>query len=385
MTEGARSHGPARPRAGCNAGRTVAAAAAVFLACSFATVAAEVVTHDPERSFGGYNLRVSQDPPGVFLMDMEGNTLHEWTCRVSDAFPGADVPTEPLASGHWSTARLLPDGSLLAISEGIGLVKLSPTSRVLWTHAGGEHGDLEVADDGTIYALGSRWNRVNWVNQKESVLEDYLVVLDPQGNETNRFSLLMAIWDSTFSNIIKASHMRRDGHVLRANALDILDGSGADRVPSFKAGSVLISLPGIDTIVVVEPELELVAWALFGMWLDQVDVAMLPDGDVLLLDGPDSSSRAVEIDPVTMEIEWEFERGARRPSDARWSGSVQRLPNGNTLISESDLGGAREVTPGGEIVWEYVSSSTGDPGERESVPFEVFRIRPDFPMDWLSD
>ncbi|MCX7013628.1 MAG: hypothetical protein NTW86_13910, partial [Candidatus Sumerlaeota bacterium] len=32
---------------------------------------------------------------------------------------------------------------------------------------------------------------------------------------------------------------------------------------------------------------------------------------------------------------------------------VQRLPNGNTLIAESDAGRIFEVTPGKELVWDY--------------------------------
>jgi hypothetical protein len=34
---------------------------------------------------------------------------------------------------------------------------------------------------------------------------------------------------------------------------------------------------------------------------------------------------------------------------------VQRLPNGNTLICEGLTGRIFEVTPGREIVWEYIS------------------------------
>ncbi len=35
--------------------------------------------------------------------------------------------------------------------------------------------------------------------------------------------------------------------------------------------------------------------------------------------------------------------------------SAQRLPNGNTFITEGMNGRMFEVTPAGEIVWEYVS------------------------------
>jgi hypothetical protein len=71
-------------------------------------------------------------------------------------------------------------------------------------------------------------------------------------------------------------------------------------------------------------------------------------------------SRAVEYNPVTMEKVWEY----THPIDDRATGgedkffswfisSVQRLPNGNTLICEGNAGRVFEVTPVGEIVWQY--------------------------------
>ena len=35
-------------------------------------------------------------------------------------------------------------------------------------------------------------------------------------------------------------------------------------------------------------------------------------------------------------------------------GNAQRLPNGNTHVTESSTGRLFEVTPAGEVVWEYV-------------------------------
>ena len=48
-------------------------------------------------------------------------------------------------------------------------------------------------------------------------------------------------------------------------------------------------------------------------------------------------------------------------------GSVQRLPNGNTLISESEKGHVIEVTPDKEIVWEYWFPYFNRQGKRETI------------------
>jgi hypothetical protein len=66
--------------------------------------------------------------------------------------------------------------------------------------------------------------------------------------------------------------------------------------------------------------------------------------------------------------------GAYNPAKAMWCytspsktgffaghiSGAQRLPNGNTLICSGEKGRLFEVTPGGEIVWEYVSPFGGE-------------------------
>jgi hypothetical protein len=57
-------------------------------------------------------------------------------------------------------------------------------------------------------------------------------------------------------------------------------------------------------------------------------------------------------------------------------GCAQRLPNGNTLITESSFGRFFEVTKEGEIVWEYVNPFFGRPlfgGREGSESNQVFR------------
>lgn len=78
-------------------------------------------------------------------------------------------------------------------------------------------------------------------------------------------------------------------------------------------------------------------------------------------------SRVIEIDPVSMEIVWQcrpMDLGYLQPfiSDHFYScyiSSAQRLPNGNTLITEGSDGRLFEVTADHEIVWEYHSPYFG--------------------------
>ena len=71
----------------------------------------------------------------------------------------------------------------------------------------------------------------------------------------------------------------------------------------------------------------------------------------------------LQFNPVTLEITWQYtplEAGSFLFTDASkfyssYISSAQRLPNGNTLITEGSDGHLLEVTPDHEIVWEYVN------------------------------
>ena len=78
-------------------------------------------------------------------------------------------------------------------------------------------------------------------------------------------------------------------------------------------------------------------------------------------------SRLIELDPLTEEIVWEYK--ADPPTDffTLSRGSVQRLPNGNTLAAESDRARAFEVTPEGDIVWEFLCPHEVEPGRRATI------------------
>ena len=102
------------------------------------------------------------------------------------------------------------------------------------------------------------------------------------------------------------------------------------------------------------------------------------------------SSRVLEINPVTLELVWEYTaRTAGFPNqggdDARfyscWESGAQRLPNGNTLITESKCGRIFEVTPDCEIVWEHISPYNLSEDQRVffSGVFRAYR----YPYDWV--
>lgn len=92
-------------------------------------------------------------------------------------------------------------------------------------------------------------------------------------------------------------------------------------------------------------------------------------------------SRVLEFNPVTLELVWEYSIGATEKFKffSHYVSNAQRLPNGNTLVNEGSDGRLFELTPGKEIVWEYMSPFIGI---REPISRRIFRAYR-VPYDWI--
>ncbi|RJP33352.1 MAG: thioredoxin [Actinobacteria bacterium] len=105
-----------------------------------------------------------------------------------------------------------------------------------------------------------------------------------------------------------------------------------------------------------------------GQIIGQHHAHMIPEGlpgagNILVFDNGGAAgyplqfrwaSRILEFDPTTLDLVWKYES----PNFfSFYISSAQRLPNGNTLIDEGSTGRVFEVTPTGEIVWEYVDGT----------------------------
>ena len=98
-------------------------------------------------------------------------------------------------------------------------------------------------------------------------------------------------------------------------------------------------------------------------------------------------SRVLEIDPLTLELVWQYKpvegREGSLPSDkyrfySGYISSAQRLPNGNTMITEGANGRLFEVTPDHELVWEYISPYF-DQDQKNNMVYRSYR----YPYEWI--
>jgi hypothetical protein len=63
----------------------------------------------------------------------------------------------------------------------------------------------------------------------------------------------------------------------------------------------------------------------------------------------------IEVAPESGEIVWEYKDGYQMNFFSPFISSAQRLPNGNTLITEGLFGRIFEVSAQHQIVWECIS------------------------------
>jgi hypothetical protein len=88
-----------------------------------------------------------------------------------------------------------------------------------------------------------------------------------------------------------------------------------------------------------------------------------------------ANSRVLEINPVTLELVWSY-AGPRFYSNN--ISSAQRLPNGDTLVTEGASGRLFEVTKESKIVWEYIYPVFGGANSTNAV-YRGYRI----PYEWI--
>jgi hypothetical protein len=329
--------------------------------------------YDPSRAFNGltiYTAVKSQFP--VRLMDMQGNTVHQWNLPFEQLEGDRDdgLPLRRSVSELTvASPRLLPNGDLLAVIGtttftpwGYGIIKVDKDSNLLWKYMKQAHHDLDIAPDGRIYALLHKVIRSPWPGLERITtpfLDDQIAVLSPEGEELAVVSVLEAIQDSTYQSLLMfVNPDQAKGDLLHVNSITWLDESMASRLPNAVEGDVLISMRQIDVLAVLDLDTRVIKWAVRGPWHMQHDPDVLADGSLLLFDNRGDmknggTSRVLEFDPQTLEIIWEYPGHSEEILFTSIYGSQQRLPNGNTLISESNNGRLIEVTRSGDVVWEY--------------------------------
>jgi len=323
-----------------------------------------LVYRDLAQAHAGYTLFSSVEGDHATLLDPDGCIVHRWVHPEGIQY-----------------ARLLPDGHLLFHTSNpahtLSPEQLSPVG----VTGGAAHALIELDWDGT---------RV-WEYRHTQMHHDFVRL--PNGNH------VLLFWEVLPDEVrrqVRGGFQRPDdpdvmlgdvvreltpaGDVVREwrsweyfdYAQDVLcplerrhEWTHTNGISVTPDGRWLLSFRQTDTVAIVDPATGSFDWKWGpGVLSHQHHPTMLENGHVLLFDngphrrGGPGYSRVLEVDPATNEIVWRYQAPVILAFMSFMVSGAERLPNGNTLITEGATGRLFEVTPEGETVWEYVSGFT---------------------------
>jgi outer membrane protein assembly factor BamB len=326
----------------------------------------------PEKQAPGYTFYTGSTT-AAYLLNADGDVIHEWSLPFYEVWPEASHITQQTTEEliYWRIAKPLPDGSVVAIYEGInqspyggGMVKVDIDSNLLWSVDLNTHHNFNFTENGDIYVLTHKYEAEPAVR-----IDDYITILSPDGEEIASHSMLEGFRNSAFSKALPNFPNYPDGDFLHTNSIEVLSEDKAAAFPIFEAGDVLMSHKTNSTLTVFDGKSFVPKWVFYGMAYSNHDADWLDNGNILFLDNDllgfntkneIHDSRILEIDPVTMELVWSYENSPDSIFYTQNRGSQVKFSNGNVLITESTGGRLLEVTPDGEIVWEFITPDLVD-------------------------
>ena len=334
-----------------------------------------VVKHDANRSYPGYNLYVVRGLCRAELLDSAGTVLGSWHDDTFD---------------FWQDFELLPGGSFLVLGRkktpddgrpadpfgNRALLKLSARGEKLLEVPIDAHHEIHFTPGRPLVTLLFDWRQIREVHDEAPVLDNRLATISDLGEVVDSVSLYDLLRDAADFRLQDVKEVDGPGgayvDLLHTNTVEWIEHSGTD--PIYAPGNLIVTIRHQDAVVIVDWEVKEVIWSWGqGELSGPHDATVLDNGNILIFDnglGRDWS-RVVELEPLTGRIVWEYR--APDPEDfyTATRGTSQRLANGNTLITESNRGRVIEVTPSGEIVWEFHTPHRDARGH----PANIIRMR----------
>jgi len=288
---------------------------------------------NPERAAPGYTL-VLYERRVPMLIDLDGRVVHTW--------PGVRVV---------GRARLTRAGHLYVIGVDDRVKEYDWEGNLVFDYKlpGREHlphHDLIQLRNGHYLVLG----------RSKSERRDYLREVDRAGQVVWRWDIrdhagIFAAWDED---------ARDPAHVNSIHELGENPWFAAGDT-RFRPGNLLVSARNQNTIFIIDKPTGEIVWQLRDGLDYQHEVLMIPDGwsnaglIVVFNNGYNGRhayrrSRVQAFFPLSGEVAWEYGAPYFFSSVA---GSQQPLWNGNVLIASSSGGRVFEVTPEGDVVWQW--------------------------------
>ena len=346
-----------------------------------------LIHYAPQQSYRGYTLITNVSGHDARLIDMEGRVCHAWHSDegigYSYLLPNGNLllRTGPAAEEVSFLSR--PERELLPIGGRTvagAILELDWDSNVVWEYRYPLlHHDFERLPNGNTLVLTWELLPEEMVGQVKGGHEsdaDQRGMLGDTVREVTPAGEVVYEWNSwEFLDFEKDRICFLEGRAewTHQNTLNVTP-----------EGDLLVSFRQTDTVGIVDRATGNFRWKWGpGDISHQHNPTMLDNGRVLIFDnGPHKSglthSRVIEVDPATNEIAWEYRGDPPISFYSYHISGAERQPNGNTLICEGAPGRIFEVTPGKEIVWEYINpfmarSGYGVGGSISGYANSVFR------------
>lgn len=332
-----------------------------------------VVHSQPDRLAPGLTYYTSVANCSSHVINAEGDFLKTWShapCR------------------QWGNTLLLPSGDVLAVhtypigddnaenwKRARALIRLNGDNELVWERKMRVHHDVDLLEDGRIATLTYQHRLVPEVHEAVPVRDHSIVLLDSSGEALEESSITDILLRSpqTFS-LQRVRPKEKQGlleiDLVHTNSIEWLGERGA----LYDANHLLICMRNQDAVAVIDWRTRTVVWSWGpGELSGPHDATLLDNGHILVFDNglERGWSRAVEVDPTSNVIVWQFQAPKKRKLFTRSRGSSQRLANGNILVTKSDSGVVLEATATGEIVWRYRNRDTKTAGR----PIAIVRAR----------
>jgi hypothetical protein len=347
----------------------------------------DVTRYDPEHTSPGSTLITSfyDNEVGIRLISENGDVINQWLMYYHEVWNGTDtfIPENDRPVDNWHVMSngiaALPDGSVVFPLG--GLVKLDRCGAVVWKIPRRFHHSVEPSPSGDFWVPATRYIRGKSLHRpiRTPYKLDTLARVSPQGEILDEIPVLDLLWNNEILPELFANNRHfssnRERDVVHLNDIEEIPLEYLDAFPQFSAGDILVSLRQSNLVMVVDPTSRKVKWRKTGPWIQQHDADWQPDGTITVFDnrydrspygGVLGGSNIISIDPKTDKARILYGENRDEHFYTSVQGDHQILPNGNILITESSAGRVFEVTPAGDIVWEYVNRYSET---------EVFRVR----------
>jgi len=318
-----------------------------------------LIAHDPSASAGGYTLFAPQTDDGrVYIVDAGGTIVHHWKLPMR---PGRHAVILP--NGNLGYNGCHPDSPLLysvwALWHGGAFFEVTPDGQVVWQHTDfGHHHDAHWLPNGNLLYTTAEQLPADYAARVRGGVPSHDLaegcIFGDVVKEVTRTGEIVWLWRSW-------EHLDPEAFPIHP-IFDRTHWPLINGVNTTRAGLVLMSLRTTSGVIAVDRGTGDVVWTIgHDILAQQHSPVELDDGTILVFDNGNLRpglnapyTRVVAVDPERRSVAWEYADPMRPSFFAPYMGNAQRLWNGNTFVVESTFGRLFEVTPKGEVVWEYV-------------------------------